>query len=163
LSEQELGLDEYQDRAPGGEGQASKAALTQDRAPMLRPCGLPRFEKPLARRGYWKVPMTDRPKPPAHLSRRAKAIWRDLVAEYTFAAHELTLLRAACETVDRLEEARALIARDGLVVAGYRGQPRPNPMLAVERDCRIALARLWRELAMRDPDESRPPRIPGRY
>jgi hypothetical protein len=45
-----------------------------------------------------------------------------------------------------LQEARALIDRDGICVLCREGGLRPHPAIQIERDSRIAFARLIREL-----------------
>jgi P27 family predicted phage terminase small subunit len=67
------------------------------------------------------------------------------MTEYALEPHHVRLLQAACETWDRLQQAREILATDGLMVEGAQG-PKAHPMLAVERDSRLALARLIREL-----------------
>jgi P27 family predicted phage terminase small subunit len=92
------------------------------------------------------------PRPPSHL-KRSKALWRALVAEHAFEVQELELLRRACEASDRADEARALLAADGLVVRDRYGQVKPHPAAVIERDSRTALARMLRELALQ-PSEA---------
>ena len=58
----------------------------------------------------------------------------------------MRLLQAAVECWDRLQQARELLARDGLVIEGREVGMRPHPAAAIERDSRIAFARLIREL-----------------
>jgi P27 family predicted phage terminase small subunit len=89
---------------------------------------------------------TQSPKAPAHLSDASRAWWRSVVREYQLEAHHLRLLQAAAECWDRLQEARQLLARDGLVIGGREGGMRPHPAAAIERDSRIGFARLVREL-----------------
>ena len=55
-------------------------------------------------------------------------------------------LAVACETWDRAQAARAQLAREGLTVPGREGGIRPHPCVAIERDARLAVARLVREL-----------------
>ena len=77
-------------------------------------------------------------------------------------SHHIRTLTLACEAWDRCAEARAILDRDGLTYADRWGAPRARPEVAVERDSRIAFARLLRELALdvAAPDESyRPPPI----
>ena len=65
--------------------------------------------------------------------------------------------------VDRLVAARREIAARGIVVPDRYGALKANPAVAIERDARIALARLLRELQLSDDadlDSSiRPPRM----
>lgn len=85
-------------------------------------------------------------KPPSHLSKSTKGWWRSVVGEYQLEPHHLRLLQAACEAWDRLQEARELLLRDGLVVEGREGGMRPHPAVAIERDSRVGFSRLVREL-----------------
>lgn len=105
------------------------------------------------------------PKPPAHLSKSTKVWWRSVVGEYELEPHHLRLLQAACEAWDRLQEARELLFRDGLVVEGREGGMRPHPAVAIERDCRTGFARLVRELDLDvEPpaaNSRRPPALPS--
>jgi hypothetical protein len=55
------------------------------------------------------------------------------VADRTRVSTEQELLEQA---VRRLQEVSAQLDADGLVVAGSQGQPRPNPLLAVEQKLR---------------------------
>lgn len=101
------------------------------------------------------------PAPPDHLSERAAGLWVDVVEGYDLAPHQVELLQRACEASDRADEARDLLAADGLVVTDRYGQVKPHPAAAIERDSRIAEARLLRELALEpgSPEEDpRPPR-----
>jgi phage terminase small subunit len=50
------------------------------------------------------------------------------------------------ETLDRYDEARAEIKKHGAYYRDRFGSPKPHPAVAVERDCRVSAARLWREL-----------------
>jgi phage terminase small subunit len=84
---------------------------------------------------------------PEHLSEPRKTLYATLVAQYAFDAASLELLRLLCEALDRLEEARQAVDEEGLVVPGRYG-PRANPAVAIERDTRIAVARLLRELGL---------------
>jgi hypothetical protein len=54
-------------------------------------------------------------------------------AERTWAPTEQTLLNQA---VRRLQEVSAQLDADGPVVGGSQGQPRPNPLLAIEQKLR---------------------------
>jgi phage terminase small subunit len=108
-------------------------------------------------------PLLNIGKPPAHLSDTARTFWVEIVSTWQLEAHQLELLRLAAEALDRCEEARRSIAKDGLIVEGRYG-PRQHPAAAIERDSRLAFARLVRELGLPvDDEESRPPPPPGRY
>lgn len=94
-----------------------------------------------------------RPRPPAHLAAATLRWWQDVVDAYDLNEHHVRLLTAACEAWDRAAEARERIAKDGAVVPNRWGELRAHPSIAIERDSRIAFARLMRELRLDDePD-----------
>jgi phage terminase small subunit len=107
-------------------------------------------------------PVQSRFSPPNHLRPDTAAWWQAVAADYTLEAHHLRILTLAAESWDRGVEAREAIARHGTVYVDRFDQPRARPEVAIERDSRIAFARLVRELALDldPPDEAgRPPRL----
>ncbi|MCV7236548.1 P27 family phage terminase small subunit [Mycolicibacterium celeriflavum] len=67
---------------------------------------------------------------------------------------EIQLLRELCKVVDRIEELDRILAEDGLLVTGNRGQlPRAHPLLMELREERKAVVRLVAELALPLPGE----------
>jgi len=103
--------------------------------------------------------------PPSHLAKATQRWWLEVTKTYDLGSHHVKLLTLAAEAWDRAQQARKAIAADGAYSPDRFGQPRAHPALAVERDSRLAFARLIRELNLDDdhaPD-SRPPLIPGRY
>jgi hypothetical protein len=106
---------------------------------------------------------------PAHLRLDTASWWVSVADGYALEPHHLRILTLAAEAWDRGVEAREAIAKHGPVYVDRFAQPRARPEVAIERDSRIAFARLVRELALDvdTPDESgRPPRIggsPGRH
>ena len=99
---------------------------------------------------------------PAHLRPDTAAWWVSVASDYALEPHHLRILTLAAEAWDRGVEAREAIAQLGSVYVDRFAQPRARPEVAIERDSRIAFARLVRELALDidDPDEpGRPPRI----
>ncbi len=100
------------------------------------------------------------PAAPRHLSKRARAFWRSIVADYDLAPHQLEVLRRLCEAADRCDQARELVAAEGLTVTDRYDQTKPHPAVNIERDARLAVARLTRELCLDDeaPADMRPPR-----
>jgi P27 family predicted phage terminase small subunit len=78
-------------------------------------------------------------KAPKHLTREAKRIWRDLIEEYAITdVAGLKVLRVALEAFDRCQKARDTIDGTGLLLKDRFGQPKANPLLAIERDNRAA-------------------------
>ena len=104
------------------------------------------------------------PKPPSHLSLAARKWWSGVLATYDIEDHLVPTVTAACEAWDRKEQARLILAKDGLTVDCRDGK-KTHPCVAVERDARLAYLRAVRELCLstEEPDESRPPRFRGGY
>ena len=94
------------------------------------------------------------PQAPSHLTPASKRWWHSVVAEYRLEPHAIRLLTLAAEAWDRCAEARRLVKRDGLVVDGREGGMRPNPAVAIERDSRLAVAKLVAQLGL-DIDEKK--------
>jgi hypothetical protein len=59
--------------------------------------------------------------------------------------HHIRLLTLAAESWDRCQQAREAL-EDGLTFTDRWGQPHAKPEVAIERDSRLAFARLLREL-----------------
>lgn len=100
---------------------------------------------------------------PRHLSTRSGRFYRRIVKDYALEAHHEELLRRCCEAMDRADEARELLEADGLTVTDRYGQVKPHPCVNIERDARLHVARLLRELDLEgepSPDP-RPPRRGG--
>jgi phage terminase small subunit len=104
------------------------------------------------------------PAPPKHLSEEAKEWWTQVLSEFRLEDHHVKLLRLAAECWDRAQQARVALAKHGTTFIDRFAQPHPRPEVGIERDSRIAFARLIRELGfdVSNP-ESRPPRRDGRY
>jgi P27 family predicted phage terminase small subunit len=98
------------------------------------------------------------PEPPPHLSPSAGQWWRTTVECYELQEHHLRLLQLACEAWDRSQMAREQLSREGLTVPGREGGIRPHPAVAIERDSRLAVARLLRELDL-DAEPPAPERV----
>jgi P27 family predicted phage terminase small subunit len=102
------------------------------------------------------------PPAPAHLSASARELWTTTLERYELEQHHLRLLQLLCEAWDRAQAARAQVDAEGLIVAAKSG-PRAHPCIAIERDSRLAVARLTRELDLdREPpvsDRIGPPAI----
>jgi phage terminase small subunit len=102
------------------------------------------------------------PTAPAHLASPTRAWWRAVVEAYALEPHHLRLLQLAGESWDRCQQARAVLDREGLTYDNA-GRPATRPEIAIERDSRLAFARIVRELDL-DTDglateRTRPPSI----
>lgn len=87
-----------------------------------------------------------KPRPPAHLKPPTKAWFAAVVRAYELEPHHVRLLQLAGESWDRCEDAREILARDGLTCVDDRRNVRAHPAVAIEKDARTAFARLIREL-----------------
>jgi phage terminase small subunit len=85
--------------------------------------------------------------------------WVAVLEDYDLDRHHLHLLEAACGAWDRMKQARAAIDTNGLTFTDPTGSPKARPEVAIERDARVAFARLIREL---DLDVAPPPDSRGR-
>ena len=104
-----------------------------------------------------------REKAPAHLQKPTAEWWQSVRSDYVLEPHHVRLLTLAGESWDRGQEAREALKKHGLTFDDRFGQPHARPEVAIERDSRIAFARLIRELALdiEEPNENRPPIIRG--
>ncbi len=88
------------------------------------------------------------PEPPDFLSEGARALWREASRKVKTPMRQ-ALLTEALSAWDRVQQARAAIAREGLTVVTERsGVAHANPLLKVERENRQLFARLCAELGL---------------
>jgi P27 family predicted phage terminase small subunit len=102
------------------------------------------------------------PAAPRHLSATTRKWWRSVVSRWDLEDHHVRLLTLAAEAWDRGEQARDLVAREGLTVPTRDGGAKLHPAVRVETDCRLGFARLIRELDLDlDPpaEARRPPTL----
>ena len=101
-------------------------------------------------------------KAPKHLKSETRLWWESVVSEFELEPHHVRILVLAAGVWDRCTEAREILDREGLTFVDRFGQPVSRPEVAIERDSRIAFARLIRELDLdTDPprQSGRPPRL----
>lgn len=97
---------------------------------------------------------------PKHLKANTRKWFISVCETYDLEPHHIKLLTLAAETLDRCQGARQVIAKNGATFIDKFGQPKPRPEIAIERDSRIAFARLLRELNL-DTETPETPRPPG--
>jgi hypothetical protein len=93
------------------------------------------------------------PKPPDGLETAGRQLWDSVTAKFVLNAGEVEILRLAAATADEIVLLEAELRGSSLVVAGYSGQPRPNPLLKIIQDHRLLLRRLVDSLALPDDDQ----------
>src|SRR5215207_2967028 len=82
------------------------------------------------------------PAPPAHLSEAMREWWSSVMRDYVLEPHHIHLLRLCAEAMDRAQQAREILADEGVCFRDDRGNVRAHPAVAIERDARLAVARL---------------------
>ena len=100
---------------------------------------------------------------PSHLESEGKKFWRQVLKDFDLRdAHHLKILESACQCLDRIEQAKDDLKKDGLYFIDRFGQPKERPSNKTERDNKVLFARLLRELSLdlNIPEENRPP---GKY
>ena len=99
--------------------------------------------------------------PPDHFSDQIVLWWHEVMREYDLEPHHIRLLALACEAWDRGQQARTRLASEGLVYYDRFNAPKARPEVAIERDSRIAFARLLRELDLDLDAPTETPRAPA--
>src|SRR5262249_22323953 len=85
---------------------------------------------------------------PSHLLSATQEWWLSVATDYDLAPHHAMLLTLACEAWDRCSQARSVLDADGIIVGGREAAVRPHPCIAIERDSRLAFARLVAQLSL---------------
>lgn len=86
------------------------------------------------------------PKPPAHLTPKAKKLWNAIFDDIELDAAALLLLNTLAEQFDRYNEARAILKTEGVIVTDRFGQKKQHPACLLERDAATGMMRAWRLL-----------------
>jgi P27 family predicted phage terminase small subunit len=98
------------------------------------------------------------PKPPKHLKLATRRWFTWVLENFDMEEHHVKVLTAACESWDRMQQAREAIGKHGITYEDRFGAPKPRPEVAIERDAKIGFSRMVRELRLDlDAPESRPP------
>jgi phage terminase small subunit len=87
-------------------------------------------------------------KPPRHLGKSAKALWRSIAEEIELDCAGAMMLTLLCENWQLREEARLAIAKSSPVILDRFKQEKPSPWVAVARDCTLAIQRSFRALGL---------------
>ena len=99
-------------------------------------------------------------KAPSHLKSDTRKWWESVVESWDLEDHHIRLLTLEGESWDRCGQARKILDQEGLTYNDFRNQPKARPEVQIERDSRIAFARLLRELGLDvADDDTRIPRI----
>lgn len=85
---------------------------------------------------------------PSHLSLPARRLYDGIRSLYELEAHDAALLVKALEAWDRAEEARQLLADEGIVITSRLGERKAHPAVAIERDSRSAFLAGMRQLGL---------------
>ncbi len=93
------------------------------------------------------------PTPPAYLTPASQSLWRSITGRYQLQDEHLAQLRLALQALDRADESRETLDREGLVVTGARGVPQRHPLVDVEAQSRSAALRAFRQLGLAEYSE----------
>lgn len=89
---------------------------------------------------------------PKGLGPAGRAVWKKRVAEFGhYTEAQLDLLRLLCIQYDRIAEARADIAKHGVVIEDARGSIKGNPAVRVEQAAAAQILKLSKVLGHLDP------------
>jgi P27 family predicted phage terminase small subunit len=101
------------------------------------------------------------PTAPKHLRKETQKWFNSVIADFMLDDSGIKLLTKCAEAYDRSEQAREMLAKEGLTFLDSKGSPRAHPACAIERDSRIAFCRLLRDLDISDstPGDGRPPAL----
>lgn len=101
----------------------------------------------------------DIPKPPKHLSREARNLWKSVNSEYEMDKTARAILIQGLEALDRLRGAQEILQQEGIIIVNPNtGGKTCHPAVKVESDARTAMLRCWRLLNF----EFEPPAQVGR-
>src|SRR3954454_12608970 len=89
------------------------------------------------------------PAAPLHLTPRSAAIWRALVPQRCATLERRVLLESALSDLDRADDLRVQIAREGATMTSARSKlPRAHPALKIETELRRRFLAVWRMLRL---------------
>ena len=97
--------------------------------------------------------MTKKAPAPEHLSPRARQLWAELVPSRADTAERQVLLCTALEDLDRIDEMRELLKREGVLIVSARSRlPHTHPALKLEAEARRRFLAAWRALNLTHQD-----------
>jgi phage terminase small subunit len=84
--------------------------------------------------------MTDRPKPPACLSKNSAGYFKKFIDEYEVDDSAVEVLIRVCQSMDRADQAAAGLKKHGSLMTKDRfGCDRSHPLVQIERQARAAI------------------------
>ena len=94
-----------------------------------------------------------KPHPPHGLSPEARKFWKGIRETYALddVAGRMLLLRA-CEALDRLRRAQAIVKVDGEIIVDARGSKKRHPAVMVEAEAHRQLIESLRALKLATPE-----------
>ena len=92
-----------------------------------------------------------KPSPPKYLSPASKKVWQSILSGYVMDEPALEILAATLAATDRMQQARAQIDKDGVLLADRFGVMKAHPLIPVERDASGCALRGWRLLNFAAP------------
>jgi phage terminase small subunit len=88
------------------------------------------------------------PPPPEHLSDFSKGLWKKVMTHW-FSEGRLIMLEQALISLDRANQAREVIDRDGLVAVTTRtGVSHLHPAAKLERESRQLFMKVWKAIGL---------------
>lgn len=98
--------------------------------------------------------------PPADLTPDAAALWHRIVSELALDSASMVVVAELCRAVDRAAAARAILAKDGLIVRSH-GAVKAHPCISIETAASACIARCYKLLGLDDEPSGPMGRPPG--
>ena len=92
--------------------------------------------------------MTQRKTYPRGLKAHGKAVWDNVVDNYTIDPAETVVLEQLCKTIDQIDAIDAEMSTMGIIVAGSKGQPTVNGLIRARMDLVKLVDQLSRSLSL---------------